>query len=54
MIDVPERRAAVDQSNGLGNITITSVPKFCLSFMKHFHLPLKTEHRCCMKLVCEI
>lgn len=41
---LPERRAAVDQSYGPGNISVPSVSKFCLSLMKHLHLPLETGH----------
>lgn len=42
MMNLPERRAAVDQSDGPGNISVPSVSKLPLSLMKHLHLPLET------------
>lgn len=41
---VPERRAAIDQSYGPGDISIPSISKFCLAVMKYLYLPLETEH----------
>jgi hypothetical protein len=47
---LPERRAAVDQRDGPGDISIAPVPKLSLGLMEHLHLSLETGHSNMMKL----